>query len=286
MLQDLPSEALFNIASFLSCQDMSLLRLTSKKMCTFCDHPFNWRTIKLEPTENFSLWRLVDLKEIIYLHVSHIHSIQIWSVRDNIIHYLLSQCNNLRHLKIFGWTTLSDHAFSRLSSSSSLMQQPLKLRSLELIGIPQQANYISVDAYTLGGLILRSPDMTHLLFGCDINIHAGILLAELEKAAPTEVAHHLQSFTLATRRTWLSEHVVRLIHLYPSIQQVYLLSIAAAEELHLKYHQRPEEVFDASRIVAERLKLAQQVVPPSMDCQYPLIATENMIVYNKNLLSV
>lgn len=273
MLEELPPELMLNITSSVSCRDMSSLRLVSKTMRTFCDHPMNWKSIHLDPKfENpNSLWQLADLKSIISPHVSHVQSIHIRGVRDNIIYYILSQCYNLQHLTIYGWTTLSDHCL-RLRPAQSL-----KIKTLELIGSPQQTNYISVDAYTLGNLMIQSPNMTNLVFGCEIHIHAETFIAELEKAANSNTSEaHLQSFQLATRRTWLNEHVIRLINLYPTIQKIYLLP-AAAIGFDLK---NGHDIFNS--LLCQTLK---EVIPVTY-FQRPLISTEDMILYNSNVLTI
>ncbi|KAI9356654.1 hypothetical protein BD770DRAFT_306974, partial [Pilaira anomala] len=222
MLMELPSEILLNIVSFVSCRDLAVLRLVSKNLRTCCDLPRNWTTLHLEPG-SIPLWQLADLKSIISPHLPHIQSIYIWGVRDNIIYYLLSRCKNLQHLTICGWTTLSDHCL-RLKPAQSL-----KIKTLELIGSPQQTNFISVDAYTLGNLMIQSPEMTNLVLGCEAHIHAETLVAELEKAYSIHASEgQLQSFQLASRRTWLKEHILRLIRIYPDIQKIYLLPAAAA----------------------------------------------------------
>lgn len=273
MLEELPPELMLNITSFITCRDLSSLRLVSKLMRTFCDHPMNWKSIRLDTEfkNPVSLWQLADLKSIISPHVSHIQSIYIWGVRDSIIYYILSQCKNLQHLTICGWTTLSDHCL-RLQPAQSL-----KIKTLELIGSPQQTNYISVDAYTLGNLMIQSPNMTNLVFGCEIHIHAETFIAELEKAANTNPSEaHLQSFQLATRRTWLKDHVIRLINLYPTIQKIYLLP-AAAIGFDLK---EGYDIFDS--LISQ--KLQTEVIPVTY-CQRPLVSTEDMILYNSNILT-
>lgn len=274
-LQELPLEVLLQVTSFISCRDMSSLRLVSKIMRTFCDHPINWRTIYLEPEacEPISLWQLGDLKSIISPHVSHIQSIYISGVRDNIIYYLLSHCNNLQHLTICGWTTLSDHCL-RLQPAQSL-----KIKTLELIGSPQQTNYISVDAYTLGKLMTQSPEMTNLVLSCEVHIHAETFISELEKAAiANPVDAHLQSFTLATRRTWLNEHVIRLIDVYPRIKSI-LLSPSATMEFDIV--KGLDNFFEAWF----NQKLNEVKLIPVTPCRYPLISTENMILYSKEILT-
>lgn len=268
MFGELPPELMLNITSFISCRDLSSLRLVSKIFRTFCDHPRNWKSIHLKP-DSIPLWQLADLKSIISPHLLHIQSIYIWGVRDNIIYYLLSQCKNLQHLTICGWTTLSDHCL-RIRPAQSL-----KIKTLELIGSPQQTNFISVDAYTLGNLMIQSPEMTNLILGCEIHIHAETFLSELEKANNLDA--HLQSFQVATRRTWLKEHVIRLINLYPSIQKVYLLP-AAGMGSALK---EGIDIFDS--IISQTFKETEAI--PITYYHYPLVLTEDTILYNRSMFA-
>ena len=264
MLDTLPSELLLNVMSLISCQDLSSVRLTCKSMRTFCDQPVNWKSIYLKPSTEQELWKLTKLKDIIDPHVSHIQSIRIWGVRDNIVQYLLNQCRNLKHLTICGWTTLSDHCLTLLPSQS------LKIKTLKLIGSSQQTNFVSVDAYTLGNLLLQSPEMTNLVLSCEIHIHAETFVAELEKKKTT--SSDLQSFMLASRKTWLNEHVLRLINIYPDIQKIYLLpkisiSFDSIEENHI------------DDIMYEKLKQIMNIVP--LPLEFPLLTNEEFIIYDK-----
>lgn len=275
ILLKLPLEILLRIASFISCRDMSSLRLVSKAMRTFCDHPSNWRTIYLEPEVKspVSLWQLGDLKSIISPHVSHIQSIHIWGVRDNIIYYILSHCKNLQHLTICGWTTLSDHSL-RLQPAQSL-----KIKTLELIGSPQQANYISVDAYTLGKLMTQSPYMINLALGCEVHMHAETFVSELEKASHNNHTEALlQSLTLATRRTWMTEHVVRLINTYPNIRDIVLSPTAAINFENVKNMDAMIETW-----LDQQLKEATYVNVTYH--HHPIISTDNMIFYSSRILT-
>jgi hypothetical protein len=214
-------------------------------MHTFCDQPINWKSIDLKPSEEQELWKLTKLKNIIDPHLSHIQSIRIWGVRDNIVQYLLNQCQNLQHLTICGWTTLSDHCLRLLPSQS------LKIKTLELIGSSQQTNFVSVDAYTLGNLLLQSPELTNLALGCEIHIHAETFITELEKKKT--IGSDLQSFMLASRKTWLNEHVLRLINLYPEIQKIYLLPKTSI-------HFDSIEENDIDNLMYKRLKQIMNIV--------------------------
>jgi hypothetical protein len=214
MLTLLPPEIIFKIISFTSYKDISSLRQVSKILRTFCDHPTNWRTVRLHVTGH--LWKLTELRSILDPHLSLIRSIYIWDVRDSIVQYLLSSCRNLEHLTVCGWNTLSDHSL-RLPST-----QPLKIKTLKLIGSSIQSNYVSIDAYALSNLLAQSPHMTSIVLGCDIHIHAETLVTELEQKIQSRPS--LKSLILASRRTWLNEHVLRLVKVYPCLQSIYLLS--------------------------------------------------------------
>ncbi|CEP09347.1 hypothetical protein [Parasitella parasitica] len=264
MLDTLPTELLFNIASHLSCQDLSSLRLTCKFMRTFCDQPMNWKSIDLQPSALQELWKLTELKDAIDPHLLHIHSIRIWGVRDNIVQYLLSQCPNLQHLTICGWTTLSDHCLRLFPSQS------LKIKTLELIGSSQQTNFVSVDAYTLGNLLIQSPEMTNLVLGCEIHIHAETLITELEKKRPT--SNDLQLLMLASRKTWLNEHVLRLINIYPKIKKIYLLPKTS---IHFDSIQNN----DIEALLQEKLKQIMNIMP--LPLEIPLLSNQKFIIYDK-----
>ncbi|KAG0188334.1 hypothetical protein DFQ28_004999 [Apophysomyces sp. BC1034] len=162
------------------------------------------------------LWKLSDLKRLIGPHLAHVQTIQIWGVRDAVMRFLLNHCPNLQDLTLCGWATLSDHAFE--------VSRNLKLRRLELIGATQQTNYIAIDACTLGRLVTYCPDLSEILLGCQVHIHAQTLLRHLQRAPSSR----LRSLTLATRRTWSSQHVADLLELCPSLEKVCLLPAAAA----------------------------------------------------------
>ena len=266
-LHNLPSEILWNIISFFSLEQLSNARLVSKKLRHFCDHPSHWKHLRLVPpqqqyqqqdnhTNNKSsivLWQLNDLERILKPHLNIIQSIQIWGVRDNIVRYLLQHCPHLNNLTLCGWTTLSNHAF-KITSSSSSTPKKLALRRLELIGTDQQTNYAAIDARSLGDLLIQCPDLSDLMLGCQVHIHARTLLRELKKRKQ----HHqktsnnnnddesclsstslssspiqLRSLTLATRRTWSQRHVAELLDLCPQLERVCLF-LAAAKGLDLK----------------------------------------------------
>ncbi|KAI7853770.1 hypothetical protein BDC45DRAFT_510063 [Circinella umbellata] len=261
-LHNLPSEILWNIISFFSLEQLSNARLVSKKLRHFCDHPSHWKHLRLVPpqqqyqqqdnhTNNKSsivLWQLNDLERILKPHLNIIQSIQIWGVRDNIVRYLLQHCPHLNDLTLCGWTTLSNHAF-RIPSSSSTPKK-LALRRLELIGTDQQPNYAAIDARTLGDLLTQCPNLSELMLGCQVHIHAKTLIKELKKRMPHDQNQpnnsndndannlssspiQLRSLKLATRRTWSQRHVAELFDLCPQLERVCLF-LAAAKGLDLK----------------------------------------------------
>jgi hypothetical protein len=228
-----------------------------------------WRSITLKPLYDDDnddakdvLWKLAELKEIIEPHVSIIKSVRIWGVRDNIVKYLLSSCLNLQHLTICGWTTLSDHCLRLLPS------QLLKIKTLELIGSSKDTNFVSVDAYTLSNLLVQSPHMTNLVFGCDSQVHAETFVTELEQN--TSLGVDLQLFTLASRKTWLNSHILRLTYLFPDIQKIYLMP-DLLEGLNID--QENLDLWIANRI--------NKKIAIEENKHLPLIFTDDMIIYHK-----
>ncbi|CAO3600633.1 unnamed protein product [Absidia cylindrospora] len=290
-LSNLPSETLWQILSYLNVHDLSCMRMSSKKMALFADHPSHWRHLDLAPltrpcTENdqngmsifpLQLWNLKDLQRLIGPHRRMIESIQIWGVRDNIVRYILSHCVNLTDLTLNGWSTLSEHAFKHIHPH-------LKLHRLMLVGAQAQPNYTSMDATTLAHLLMQCP-LKELSLGCQVHIHAQTLLMELNKrqhkplpsSAPAEISTEksipsssssasasplppnkykeesstytkassnknsddrlggkgstslqLERLTLATRRTWSTEHVMALFDTCPSLYHVCLFPTVAA----------------------------------------------------------
>lgn len=227
ILHSLPPELLWRITAYLSLDDLAVARLVSKQLRHFCDHPSFWREVRLEPprqpkstaaTTTMALWQLSELKRLIEPHVRHIRSVRIWGVRDTIVQYLLEQCPNLTDLTVCGWTTLSSHAFGKLNRT-------LALRRLELIGAAQQPNFAAIDARQLGRLLHQCPDLSDLMLGCQVHIHARTLLKEL-KHHP-RAGQRLQLLTLATRRTWSHRHVAELLQLCPALECVCLVPAAA-----------------------------------------------------------
>lgn len=216
-LYSLPSEILWHVVSYLNLEDLSIARTTSEKLQQFCDHPSHWRHLRLAPPRNQQLWQLEDLKRLLEPHVQHIRSIEIWGIRDNILRYLLTRCEQLTELTVYGWTTLSNHAF-RLPDNNKK-----SLRRLKLIG---QNNYAALDARVLSQILNQCPDLEDLMLGCQVHIHAKTLLKELKRRR--RCGQSLRSITLATRRTWSRRYVAELLELCPALERVCLLPTAAA----------------------------------------------------------
>ncbi|KAI8098621.1 uncharacterized protein BX664DRAFT_319185 [Halteromyces radiatus] len=267
-LSILPSETLWQVLSYLTVHDLSCIRLVSKKLALFADHPSHWRHLHLAPPQQYEeeqkvvsfsssslkLWSLKDLQRLIGPHRRIIESIQIWGVRDNIVRYILSHCVNLTDLTLCGWATLSDHAFKHLHPE-------LKLHRLMLVGAQEQPNYTAMDATTLAHLLMQCP-LKELSLGCQVHIHAQTLLMELNKqqlpyksskkhnlslftkSKTTKPPLHLQRLTLATRRTWSTEHVMALFDTCPSLHHVCLFPAAAAGGFDLAQTKKMGEIMD------------------------------------------
>ncbi|KAI8367926.1 hypothetical protein EDC96DRAFT_505789 [Choanephora cucurbitarum] len=278
MLTKLPTEILFEIVSYLPCQELAKLRQVSRMLRAFSDRPNHWRAIQLHHGEHKpgQLWKLDQLKSIIAPHLDHIQSIRIWGVRDNIVHYILSSCPNLRHLTICGWTTLSDHSLRLLPPRS------LKLKTLVLIGSSEQTKFASIDASTLSNLLAQCPEMTNLVLGCELQMNAETLVAELENKVQN--AHllrsgGLQSLTFATKRTWLNEHVLRLIKVYPSIQNICLLPDAT---IGFRADKDKADYWMSNKL--KQIINTDSTTPTPVNDHSPisLISNNNFIVYSKS----
>ncbi|KAL0092377.1 hypothetical protein J3Q64DRAFT_1718752 [Phycomyces blakesleeanus] len=239
VLLSLPSEVLWQIVSFLDITDLSVLRFVSTKLRTYADHPSHWKDLQLRPppssTAGISLWNLNDLKDLIGPHASHTRSIKIWGVRDTVVRFLITRCTHLQELTICGWATLSDHAFrfpatnstGGTSGTSGTSGGHLAgLRRLEFVGATQQSNYTALGANTLGRILTNCPDLSELLLGCQVHIHAQTLIEELKKSSRPPLS--LRSLTLATHRTWSAPHITHLFDLCPSLEQIGLLPAAAS----------------------------------------------------------
>lgn len=268
-LTSLPSETLWQVLSYLTVHDLSCIRLASRKLSLFADHPSHWRHLDLtppvlQPKESsltqpssspsskqscMKLWTLKDLRRLIGPHRNVIKSIQIWGVRDNIVRYILLHCVNLTELTLCGWATLSDHAFKHIHPET-------KLNRLLLVGAQDQPNYTAMDATTLAYLLMQCP-LKELSLGCQVHIHAQTLLLELNKQRPVVPSTinknrlsskgsslQLERLTLSTRRTWSSEHVVALFDTCPSLHHVCLFPAAAAGGFDLTQTKKVNDTID------------------------------------------
>ncbi|KAI8885530.1 hypothetical protein K501DRAFT_270632 [Backusella circina FSU 941] len=247
MLDKLPNEILHSIVSNVSYQEMNELRQTSRLLRKFCDCSIYWKNLELVLKEN-KFWKLSFLNSILSPHIGDVKSIEIRGVHDSVIRYLLLKCINLQYLTIHGWNTLSDHSL-RLYS-----QQNTSLVKFSLFGTPNKSNYISVNADTLGKLMIQSPNITHILILCQIHIHAESLISLLEGANKLLA---LESFTIASSRTWHKEHIIRLNYICPNIQRVCLLPGAAnagiSSESHFErwLHEQTETLSSDISLVTE-----------------------------------
>ncbi|CEP16913.1 hypothetical protein [Parasitella parasitica] len=246
MLDSLPTEIIWNIMQALDPFDLSVTRLVSKKFNNFSDHQSLWRSIQLKPPitstslhndEKLPLWSLVDLKQILQLHLEHIQTICIWGVRDNIIQYILSSCRQLQELTISGWSTLSNHAFRITAPISTFNHQTLNLlslRRLRLIG-QKKSNYTSLDAFTFGKLLKLCPYLEEItVVRCQIDIQAECLLQIVDQdyrsdpmfasmfqeqhIAQKPTVSSLKYLVIATKKTWSSHHVTRIFQLCPNLR--------------------------------------------------------------------
>lgn len=275
MIDKLPPEIVDIVIAKISINDLRFLRLVSQKLRIYCDHPIHWRSISLKPPSDnndvkTTLWKLEELKKIIDPHASLIESIRIWGVRDNIVNYLLSSCPNLQHLTICGWTTLSDHCLGLLPTQS------LKIKTLELISTSQETNFVSIDALALGKLLDRSPDMNSLVLGCENQVNAESLVAELERNR--QVGSNLQRFMFTSHMTnHLHNHISRLKRIYPHVQEITirprLLEGLDLDKEHFSHWviRKLKESHNIARFTAEE------------DEQLLLISLGNCILYNKSI---
>ncbi|CAO3618978.1 unnamed protein product [Cunninghamella blakesleeana] len=161
-LMKLPTEIVTHICSFLNVKDLTNIRLVNKKLNRIIDQPLFWQHLYIPlPTSSFDLsnnhflplskcqlWKLNDIKEIIEPHKKIIKSIKIYGVKDNIVKYILSQCNQLEELILYGWITLSNHAFQS--------SKTVKLHKLELIAIDGFPNLLSMNASLFDHLCVYS----------------------------------------------------------------------------------------------------------------------------------
>ncbi|KAI9306723.1 hypothetical protein BJ944DRAFT_247981 [Cunninghamella echinulata] len=168
-LISLPTELIMSICSFLDTRDLSKLRLVNRKLNIIVDQPLFWQHLSipsppvpedlkkkdkkgkmtiLKPLYMYKIWDTKDLKKIIDPHRKIIKSIKIYGVTDAIVQYILLQCHRLEELALYGWVTLSNHAFPLPACSN------LKLRKLGFIGVHGFPNITTIDAFVLTQLLL------------------------------------------------------------------------------------------------------------------------------------
>ncbi|KAK4509444.1 uncharacterized protein ATC70_007796 [Mucor velutinosus] len=261
MLHLLPTEIVWKIMQTLDPVDLSRTRLVCKRLRTFSDHPALWRCIQLEASrktqhmEDIPLWNLTDLKAILQLHLSHIQTIQIRGVRDNIVQYILLNCSNLQELTISGWSTLSDHAF-RISTTPTFAA--LSLRRLRLIG-QRRSNYTSIDATALGKLLTYCPHLEEItVVCCQIHVQAECFLQMMDQVMHQDqrlwMQQHqqdqgqlnssssLKSLVVATKRTWSSHHVMRLFQLCSNLRFLGLVPDSIEVVEYTELNQNNDEI--------------------------------------------
>ncbi|KAI9358769.1 hypothetical protein BD770DRAFT_68447 [Pilaira anomala] len=231
-LFSLSSEIIWRVIQLLEPIDLSSTRQVSKRLRTYCDHPQNWKSISLiaPPTSSSSssntmkdekrinLWNLTQLRHIIQPHLQFIQTICIWGVRDSIIRYLCQHCHHLQTLTIFGWSTLSNHAFSVQPSNHSL----LLLRSIRLVGRQRDRrskNFISFDstATFFEDLIRKWPQLEEIsMINCQVQIQIDPLLKLFGYVYVYQSdSHFLNSFmVVASKRACSSEHIKNIFRLY------------------------------------------------------------------------
>lgn len=197
-LHSLPFEILYNIMYQLDINQLSITRTVSRRMRSVCDRPELWKNVQLKPQEN-SFWSLRQLKSIITPHVRLIQKLDIWNARDDNVHYILLNCPHLQELTVYGWITLSDHAF--------ILPQHICLRRLRLIGETKN-NFTSLDSITFSKFIQRCPQLEELsIVSCHIHLHAESLIETLHHH------HPLKYLNIATKQSWSIEHILRLFQL-------------------------------------------------------------------------
>ncbi|CAO3608002.1 unnamed protein product [Mucor fragilis] len=315
MFDLLPTEIVWKIMQTLDPVDLSRTRLACKILRTFSDHPALWRDIQLEAslkaqdTESLPLWNLADLKATLQLHLSHVQKIQIRGVRDNIVQYILLNCSNLQELTISGWSTLSDHAF-RIPTPTFAS---LNLRRLRLIG-QRRSNYTSLNATTFGNLLKHCPHLEEItVVSCQIHVQAECLLQMVD-----QVMHHhdqsmlgssaqqqqqqdqdqrntfssLKYLVVATKRTWSSQHVMRLFRLCSNLQFLGLVpdSIEIVEYTGVNQNNdeitAPMPILDHSSNTTNTNASSRQPHLLTKDIQaiddHEMLDSDNLIVYKLN----
>lgn len=313
----LPTEIVWKVMQALDPIDLSITRCISKKFRTFSDHAVLWEDIQLKPTKSPSsdmddlpLWNLADLKAVLQLHLSHIQTIHIWGVRDNIVQYILLNCFNLQELTISGWSTLSDHAFRIITTAhhyQTTKPTTLNLRRLRLIG-QQKSNYTSLDATTFGKLINQCPYLEEItVVSCQIHLQAECLLQmvdQQEKEAAVSMQHHyhhhqppssLKSLVIATKRTWSNHHITRLFQLCPNLRFLGLVPDSIEIVEYRGINQNNEEISAPMPIIDN--STGNNSVSSSSDqphlitkniraiTDHEMLDSDNLIVYKLNSTS-
>jgi hypothetical protein len=114
----------------------------------------------------------------------------------------------------------------------------------------------------LGKLLVQSPNLIDLSILGQVHIHAETFVSELEKY-PGNLP--LQTLTLATRKTWLDDHIYRLINKCPGIKSIRLIPEAA-----IGFDVNEKNSFDSW--FSQRIN--------GITHQNSLVSTNEFIVYN------
>ncbi|KAI8971387.1 hypothetical protein BDB01DRAFT_485619 [Pilobolus umbonatus] len=212
MLESFIPEITFQIYSYISTYDIVHLGLASKRLRMLTDHPYSWRDcdLTISRPEN-ALWTRAEIKSLIEPYAHLIYYMRISGVRDSVLQFILSHCDNLRKLTICGWVTLSDHSFTLPPTTI------LSLRTLIFIESPSLPNFITMEAKSMAKLLKHSPHLTQLLLGCDTQFKANTFLTEIENVLPESP---LENFAFATKTEWLEEHLQRFQNTFTSLQSM------------------------------------------------------------------
>lgn len=224
----LSSEIIWRIIQLLEPLDLSHTRQVSKRLRTYCDHPRNWTSISLiAPITNaektINLWNPTQLRHIIQPHLQFIQTLCISGVRDTIIRYLLQHCHHLQTLTLFGWSTLSNHAFSH-----PLLHPSNRLRSLRLVGQSNRPrNFTSLDTDTFRKFMSACPHLEEIsMVNCQLLIQMDPLLKLFGHVYVYQSNPSFNSFIVASKRPLSSDHIKKIFRLYFSSSHLkYLLPL-------------------------------------------------------------
>ncbi|KAI7902392.1 uncharacterized protein BX663DRAFT_510948 [Cokeromyces recurvatus] len=263
-LYPLPSEIIWNIIQKLEPKDLSVLRVVSKRTRMYCDHPSLWENIQLNP--NNYLWKLSNLKSILQSHLHFIRKIQIWNVRDSVVRYILENCCFLEDLAIFGWSTLSDHAFRT-------NQKILYLKSLKLIG-ERKLSFVSMDAFTFGKFIKQCPQLEEVsILRCQIHLHSDSLLEIF--SLQNNILSSLKFLTMPTKRSWTSQNIIKLFELCSNLEILKLIPNSDQFLLNLKDRRNNNnkmlDVSNSPLLIEKSLQ--------SIEDEELLVEVNNIIIY-------